>query len=313
MARKAAAETDGARGAMRMRVIRYPLGAGSVLKARTIVVAHFDGVHLSHQNLLQRAVDAARSQAGPALALDISLSPSSELPIESLRQKLRHIGQSGCERVILQRYTPGGQAASLRRLVKIILTPVLRGSTVFAEPHLAEPILRTLHDLRDRHGVALEIVAPVMIDSGEVSVSALRAAITGGDLPSTHRLLGRDLEVCGRVRRGFRRGHTLGFPTANLRISRLLLPPNGVYAVRVRIGDEDHLQRGVANLGVNPTFGGSQRTLESHLFDFHGDLYGRRITVQLVQRLREERKFSGVEELGQQIRKDAEAARAYLA
>lgn len=213
---------------------------------------------------------------------------------------------------MLERYTARLQSASIPSLLEKALATPLRACTVFAEASLAAPILQTLRDLRDRFGVVLAIVEPVVVDGIAVSNSSVRAAITAGDLPSARRLLGRNPEVCARVRRGFRRGHTIGFPTANLRASRILLPPNGVYAVRVRVGDDGPMLGGVANLGVNPTFGVNQRTLESHLFDFHGDLYGQRITVQLVQRLREERKFAGVEDLVQQIRKDAEAARVCL-
>lgn len=297
---------------MRMRVIRHLLDLRPNTRASIIAIAHFDGIHLGHQRLLQRAVDAARRQSLPALALDLFLPPSSGLPIESLRQRIPRVAEMGCESLVLQGYSARLQPTSIHRLLEQALAVPFGADTVFAEASLAAPILQTLHDMQVRHGFTLETVEPVVVNGIEVSNSAVRAAISAGELPSARRLLGRDPEVCGRVCRGFRRGHTIGFPTANLRASRILLPPNGVYAVRVRVGNSNSVHGGVANLGVNPTFGGNQRTLESHLFNFRDDLYGKRITVQLVQRLREERKFAGVEELVQQIRKDAVAARACL-
>jgi riboflavin kinase/FMN adenylyltransferase len=123
-------------------------------------------------------------------------------------------------------------------------------------------------------------------------------------------LLGREHFVRGRVIHGHHRGRQLGFPTANIRVRTGLLPPNGVYAVRVT---HDGVTRGgVANLGVNPTFGGGERSLEPHIFDFDGDLYGVRLKVSFVRRLRDELRFGSIDELVAQIRRDAEAARGVL-
>ena len=117
--------------------------------------------------------------------------------------------------------------------------------------------------------------------------------------------------MSGRVEKGFQRGRGIGFPTANLRPRADLLLPNGVYAVVVDVGEQQ--VAGVANVGVNPTFGGNKRTIEAHLFDFSADLYGRRLRVGFVERLRGERKFPSVQELIRQIQEDANRARVLLA
>ena len=117
--------------------------------------------------------------------------------------------------------------------------------------------------------------------------------------------------MSGRVEKGFQRGRGIGFPTANLRPRADLLLPNGVYAVVVDVGEQQ--VAGVANVGVNPTFGGIKRTIEAHLFDFSADLYGRRLRVGFVERLRGERKFPSVQELIRQIQEDANRARVLLA
>jgi riboflavin kinase/FMN adenylyltransferase len=123
--------------------------------------------------------------------------------------------------------------------------------------------------------------------------------------------LSRPYTVSGRVQKGFQRGRTIGFPTANLRPQADLLLPNGVYAVRVDVGQQTRLA-GVANVGVNPTFGQNTRTIEAHIFDFSADIYGQRLRVGFVARLREERTFPSAQDLVDQIQEDAERARALL-
>jgi riboflavin kinase/FMN adenylyltransferase len=136
---------------------------------------------------------------------------------------------------------------------------------------------------------------------------ALKEAVEAGDLATARDLCGAPYAVEGEVVHGFHRGASIGVPTANLRVRGMVLPPDGVYAVCVS-GECSGV--GVANLGRNPTFGNDERSLETHIFDFEGDLYGKRISVGFVRRLRGERKFDGVDELVAQIRRDIDAARA---
>lgn len=169
-----------------------------------------------------------------------------------------------------------------------------------------------LRDLARGFGFAVEIVPPVAIGEHTVSSSAVRRALHAGDVAHAERLLGRPHTLVGLVRHGDHRGATIGFPTANVFPRGGMLPPNGVYAVRVGIDDEAPSRPAVANLGTNPTFGSVGRRLETHLFDFDGDVYGRRLRIALAQRLRGEVKFPSVPELVAQIRKDAAAAREVL-
>ncbi len=143
--------------------------------------------------------------------------------------------------------------------------------------------------------------------------------VNHGRLSDARRLLGRTYSVTGRVVAGDRRGRDLGFPTANLEFaSPVALPPDGVYAVRVRWGGADpenpaHQADGVASLGVRPTFGGGARLLEAYLFDFEGDLYDEQLRVEFVRRLRGEKKFGSAEALIAQMNRDAERAKRVLA
>ncbi len=149
------------------------------------------------------------------------------------------------------------------------------------------------------------------VDSHDVSSSYIRRTIAAGDMRLATALLGRPHRLGGRVIVGKRRGAGLGFPTANVRVRDGMHPPEGVYAVRAEL--DDRVLPAVANLGCNPTFGKNARTLEVHVFDFQGDLYGQRLRVSFIERLRGEITFPSVGDLVAQIGRDAERARAVLA
>lgn len=161
-------------------------------------------------------------------------------------------------------------------------------------------------------GYQLEVVPPVMVDGERVSSTRIRQAIRDGSIAAAARMLGRPYAVSGTVVAGRKLGRKLGFPTANVAIGEELTPPDGVWAVRVALGDARVLS-GVANLGVRPTVDGATRVLEAHVFDFSGDLYGREIEVEFVEFLRAEMRFSSLDLLRQQIRKDVSLARQRLA
>ena len=150
------------------------------------------------------------------------------------------------------------------------------------------------------------------VDGRRVSSTRVREALEQGDMVGAERLLGRPYRIVGRVMHGDKRGRTIGFPTANLRMGRQVSPVGGVYAVEV-FGLEDEPLRGVANVGTRPTVGGVENRLEVHLFDFDGDIYGRHLSVDLLHKLRDERRFESLDALVAQIAKDAGDARDFFA
>jgi riboflavin kinase/FMN adenylyltransferase len=162
-----------------------------------------------------------------------------------------------------------------------------------------------------RVGFPVEVVGPVSAAGVQVSSTAVREALLRGDVGAARALLGRHHFVSGRVKSGARRGRALGFPTANLHAPGGLVPLDGVYAVLVTMGDTTCA--GVANVGRNPTFDGTQRGVEAHLLDYSGDLYGRRVRIAFVERLRGEVRFPSGAALAGQISRDVEQARAILA
>lgn len=288
-----------------------------------VSLGNFDGVHIGHQTILQRLVQEARNRQGTALVLTFHphpltvLRPGRSLPlIGSLREKLSSFSALGVDKVFLQRFTSSFAQLSPEEFVRLYLKEAIGAEKVIVGHNVSFGRQRagtaeTLQHFGEAYGFEVEIVGPITTDGQEVSSTAIRMLLQNGEMSAVARLLGRHYAVSGRVIKGFQRGRGIGFPTANLRPRAALLIPNGVYAVMVTVDDQEI--PGVANIGMNPTFSINRRTLEAHLFDFSGDLYGQRLTVKFVQHLRGERKFPSIEELVTQIQEDAKQARALLA
>jgi riboflavin kinase/FMN adenylyltransferase len=169
-----------------------------------------------------------------------------------------------------------------------------------------------LREHSGKHGYRLVAVPPVMAEGDRISSTRIRQAIRDGNMAAAERMLGRKHSVRGEVLKGARLGHKLGFPTANLSVAELQVPPDGVWVVRARVNHGNWMPA-VANLGLRPTVDGDQRLLEVHVLDFSADLYGCELEVEFGCQLRGEKKFSGLDELKAAIGRDVEAARAYFA
>jgi riboflavin kinase/FMN adenylyltransferase len=280
-------------------------------------------VHRGHQAILARVVEAAHEGGGDAVALTFHPHPVAVLRpdrapplITSLRDRLSLMAATDLDVVVLQHFTAEFAALSAESFVERFVvgrmqaTRVVVGHSVsFGQGRRGDATL--LGELGRRHGFGVEVVGPVRVDGHDVSSSAVRRAITVGDVGLAATLLGRPHRLGGRVVHGKHRGAGLGFPTANVLVRAGMWPPDGVYAVRML--RQDVWLDGVANIGTNPTFGDTERTLEVHVFDFAADCYGERVSVAFVERLRDELTFASVAELVAQIGRDAEQARAILA
>lgn len=305
-----------------MEIIRY-IAPQHKLPHPIVSLGNFDGVHLGHRAILAKAVTEAQRLNGTALALTFHphpltvLRPTQPLPlIVGLREKLLLLRSLDLHGVILQRFTPAFSQLTAEQFVQRYLVEGLRVEKVIVGHNVSFGYRRsgtaeTLIQFGQQFGFAVEAVGPVLVDGKEVSSTAIRALLRVGNMREVASLLGHTYAVSGRVQKGFQRGRTIGFPTANLRPRTDLLLPNGVYAVTVAV-DEKTTVPGVANVGMNPTFANSRRTIEAHLFDFSADLYGKRLRVSFAEFLREERKFPSVPELVRQIQEDADRARAVL-
>jgi riboflavin kinase/FMN adenylyltransferase len=305
-----------------MRVARRIESLQRLPAPRVVTLGNFDGVHLGHQAILRRVVERARDGGGSAIAITFHPHPAAVLSPErrpllltSLRQRVEALADSGTDGLWLLRFTSQVAAVEAERFVVDYLLRGLGAEFLVVGERVGFGHRRggdaaLLTRLSRELGFGLEIVGAVEIDGQQVSSSAIRRAVAAGDLETARRMLGRFHRVSGRIVHGLHRGKGLGFPTANLRLNDVQLPPDGVYAVRASVRGTEY--PGVANLGFNPTFGNRTRTLETHLFDITADLYGARMDVAFVQRLRGERKFASVEALVDQIRADADAARRVL-
>lgn len=284
-----------------------------------VVPGNHDGVHLGHQHLVARARRASRA-GEHVVALTFSPHPLALLRperapelITSLSRRVELLERAGADRVHVARFDEGYAAQSARdwaeqRLQRdlgaraIVIGPDYR----FGKDRVGTPAL--LAEL------GLEVlVAEAVLEAGEpVSSTRVRSALAAGDVALAARLLGRVHDVDGVVIEGHKRGRTLGFPTANLGHLEGLVPADGVYAVVGRVeGEGGAPMHGVANLGQRPTVGAG-RSVEAHFFDVAPDLYGRRIRLGFVARLRAEQKFDSLDRLVAQIRLDSAQARALL-
>jgi riboflavin kinase/FMN adenylyltransferase len=288
-----------------------------------LTLGNFDGVHLGHQAILRRTITVARERGARAGLLSFHPHPASVLApdrapdlIAPLRGKLELLSAAGIDFVWIARFTPAFSRLGPESFVldflcaRVDLAAMVVGYNVSFGRN-REGNAERLAELGRRIGFSVEIVAPVMVNGVRVSSTAVRAALAAGNVATATSLLGRPHRVWGRVVAGDRRGRTLGFPTANVAARGASLPGDGVYAVRASVSAGGY--DGVANVGVRPTFGARGRTLEVHLFEFAGDLYGSRIRIEFITRIRGEMRFESPAALVQQITRDVEQARRVLA
>lgn len=282
----------------------------------------FDGVHIGHQAVIERAVRAAKEQGGLAGLLTFDPHPirviapakAPALLLETLDHKAKIVGDLGVGLFIPLKFDATFAAMDASEFIERLTMAPVRTIAVGEDwrfGHNRSGDIPFLMREAEKRGFHLEAVPPVMFDGDRVSSTRIRQAIHDGNLDDAARMLGRPYSVSGTVIHGDHLGRTLGFPTANLATKDLQLPPDGVWAARVS-SNGGKPWNGVANLGIRPTVGGEKRVLEVHLFGFTGDLYGRNLEVRFEKHLRPETKFPSLDALRLQIEKDAIAAREAL-
>lgn len=289
-----------------------------------VAIGVFDGVHLGHQAVIGEALSGARAAGGTACVITFDPHPARVLaPTSAPRlltatpHKLRLLATMGIEHTVVIRFDAdfaGMPAADFVRRLHAAADR-LAGVSVGAEwrfGHRCRGDVALLQNLGAELGFTVNGVPTVKVDHQTASSTRIREAVAGGDFAVAERLLGRPYTVLGTVVEGRKLGRTLGFPTANLSVHNEQLPPTGVYALDIQWDGRNW--PGVGNLGYRPTVDGEElrRTLEVHLFDWNGDLYGQDLEVRFVEFLRPERKFDGLEALKEQIAEDAAAARRAL-
>lgn len=285
-----------------------------------LAIGVFDGVHLGHQQIIRQTIADARQHGGLSLVVTFDRHPNSivapdRVPpqIYPLAQKLRTIETLGADATLLIEFnrafseqTGEGFIRELARAFGKIQSICVGADFVFGHKRSGNvPLLR---QLGAELGFTVHGMAAVALDREVVSSTRIRGAIQAGDFDAASQMLGRPYGTSGLVRAGDQLGRQLGFPTANLDVNGLALPPNGVYAAHATINGRRH--RSVLNLGLRPTIedGALERRFEVHLLDFAGDLYGQELEVEFVAKLREEMKFASLDALKARIAEDIAAA-----
>ncbi len=287
-----------------------------------LTIGVFDGVHLGHKYLISQLKEHARQQALLSGVVTFRrhprrvLSPQTELPfLTDLTEKTNLLRNEGVEAIITLTFThelAQFSACQFLSLLKKYLR--MRGLVVgpdFTLGQKREGNVDTLRVLGQDMDFSVTVISPMMINGEVVSSTAIRNAVADGDMEKVHKLAGRYFSLHGRVVPGVGRGIELGFPTANLDLDpEQALPAEGVYATWTYIGDKAY--QSVTNIGRRPTFGENERTVEVCVLDYQGDLYGHELRIEILERLRGEKKFDTAEELKKQITEDIKQGRTIL-
>jgi riboflavin kinase/FMN adenylyltransferase len=304
-------------------LFRDVVGPSLAPRGSVLCVGAFDGVHLGHRALLARVRERAADLDLTPLAISFEPIPREffargiAVPrLASAREKIELLAAGGMAKLLLLRFEAALAAMHAEDFIEGVLMRRCGAREIwvgadFRFGHARRGDIAMLREFGLRHGFAVEMMPDVEIAGERVSSSAIRAHLAAGEFDASARLLGRRFVIGGHVVRGQQLGRKLGYPTANIRLGKRTAPVGGIFAVRVH-GVDASVWPGVASLGVRPTVNGTEPLLEVHLFDFDGDLYGRRIEVEFVQKLRDEEKFDGLDAMVRQIDRDAQTARQLL-
>jgi riboflavin kinase / FMN adenylyltransferase len=302
-----------------MRILRH----ASAPRETALAIGSFDGVHRGHAAILERTTREARARGLACAALTFDPLPReffrpAEAParLSSLGERLARFAELGLELAFVERFdarfaalTP--QAFEERIARRYRARWVVVGEDFRYGARRAGDVA-SLARAGERLGFEVHAHPAVVVAGERVSSTAVREALAAGDLAHAALLLGRPYAICGHVVHGAKRGRLMGFPTANVRLARARPALGGIFAVRC-FGAATRGLEGVASLGRNPAVAqDGPATLEAFLFDFQGDLYGRRLTIEFVKKLRDEARFASLDELTAQIRRDCEQAREWF-
>lgn len=303
--------------------IYYDLEAPSESFQESIVtVGVFDGLHIGHQAVIQRVLTQAEKFKLASFVLTFDPPPLAFLAPEkcpptltTLPKKIEILEQLGVDAVVFARFDAYLQQMSPDAFVRQVLLQRLNARQViigydwqFGKGRSGNA--EALKQLGNRHQFGVTIVGPVQLRGKPVHSTRVREAIAASHLDLTVELLGRRYSIMGEVVKGQGRGRQIGFPTANIDAGNQMLPPSGVYAIQVKL--ERCLFDGILNMGTRPTFDEEKFQIESHLFDFERMIYGKKIEIFFIEKIRDEQRFPNPEMLVAQIKQDVAAAKAIL-
>lgn len=301
-----------------MKIIRNPGDLPRPMKPAVIAIGNFDGVHKGHQALLSQAQSIARQKGADFLVLTFEPhpraffrpdTPAFRITPASLKEDLfRQLIRP--DYYVSLSFNTAMASLTAEDFIRDILVESCNAAAVVVGKgfHFGKGrggTVETLRSCGDFETVALDLTPG---GAAPVSSSRIRAHLQEGAVDEANALLGWEWAIRSRVVHGDKRGRELGYPTANMHFGDSLVPAHGIYAVRVKIDGEDTWRRGAANIGIRPMFESAEPLLETYIFDFDGDLYGRILTVRPVKKLRDEMKFDSLDALVAQMDKDCAAA-----
>jgi riboflavin kinase/FMN adenylyltransferase len=281
-------------------------------------IGFFDGVHLGHRFLIEHVMKEARSIGLSSIVITFDRHPREVLHqdyqpelLTTMPSKLQLLESTGVDQVVVLHFDEAMAQLSAKEFMSRVLRNQLnvRKLIIGYDNRFGHNRAETFDDYvryGKELGMAVAQHSAFEINGIELSSSVVRAFLKDGEVELANRCLGYPYTIVGRVVDGFKEGRRMGYPTANLDISGSgqLVPANGVYAVRVGIGDSKETLPAMTGIGVRPTFGGTERTLETFIFDFHEDIYGQQLRLSFIKRIREERKFDNVTQLVNQLKED---------
>jgi len=304
-------------------VVRGLLNSRAAHQGAVVTIGNFDGVHIAHQALLKKTVDAARRLKTTSLVMIFEPQPfeffsreKSSPRLTRWREKFSLLAEKGIDTVLVVRFNQAFASLTAEQFVRQILQEKLQAKHVIVGDDFQfgrgrEGDFDFLKTAGQRAGFSADSMPSILLNGERVSSTRVREALAASNHKKVEQLLGRSYSMQGRVVYGDQRGRQIGFPTANIYLHRTATPVQGVYSVRMH-GIAEKALPGVANVGIRPTVGGTRTLLEVHLFDFAKEIYGRHVTVEFCEKIRDEKRFANLELLKEQIGKDAKEARDYF-
>ncbi|OPY69401.1 MAG: Riboflavin biosynthesis protein RibF [Syntrophorhabdaceae bacterium PtaU1.Bin034] len=288
-----------------------------------VTIGNYDGVHLGHRRIIEKVKEWARDVSGTSILMTFHphplhlLRPDKELAaITPIEEKKRIIAETGIDVLYILPFTKDFADISPESFVKSVLVDRLgvRGVVIgydFTFGSKGRGNTTLLKEMGYKYGFFVEVIGAITLDGEKIGSNRIRKLVAQGEVGLAGKLLGRSYSIKGTVVRAKGRGRTIGYPTINLRTDYPLIPRNGVYVTEVEI--EGRWLGGLTNVGYNPTFEqGQERSIETYILDFEGVLYDKEVTIRFVERIRDEMKFSGVEQLKAHIAKDVDVAREHF-
>jgi riboflavin kinase/FMN adenylyltransferase len=307
-----------------MQRLTLTSGIPNDLKGSIVALGNFDGFHLGHQAVVGRAIQRGFHERRPVIVATFDPHPvrffKPDVPpfrLTTLDQREALFAHAGADAMLVFEFNDELRSTSAEDFVTKLLGQTIGAAGVvtgddFTFGKMRGGNVEMLRTLGAGHGIVAEAVAPVLLGNLRISSGRIREALEAGDTGTATRLMSRDFAIKGIVESGDRRGRELGYPTANIVLGDYQRPRYGIYAVRATLDDGSE-HPGVASLGIRPTFEPPQELLETHLLDFDGDLYGRKIEVALHAFIRDEKKFDDIAALIAHMKEDEAKARHLLA